>query len=135
MTRVHYSVILFNFSLVAIMEMLAISLLFSNFTLPTNGYTPYMIFALALLSYYAQILLTKALQIEEAGIISLIRGSTETIFSFAADIIIFGNKPDQYSIIGAVLVFFSVILLTFRTFIINLPIEDTCRQRFNFLTY
>ena len=59
----------------------------------------------------------------------------QTIFSFIGEILVFGVQPDIFSYIGAVLVLSSVVLLTFRNYIISLPIDNPQRVRFNFLTY
>lgn len=48
-----------------------------SFALPLEGYTPYLLIALGGLSFYAQVLLTKATQMEEAGIVSVVKGSAE----------------------------------------------------------
>lgn len=83
----HHSIILFNFSLVAILEMVTIEFgqaIWSDqgnvdkiLTLPLEGYTPWLMCLLAVLSFYGQILLTKAIQLEEAGVISVVRASGE----------------------------------------------------------
>lgn len=77
MNTVHHSVIMFNFAWLAIIEIMLINYAFFDFNLPTNGHTPYLLFILACLSFYAQITFIKAIQIEEAGIVSVIRGSAE----------------------------------------------------------
>lgn len=58
-------------------EMVIIDYLFFDIQLPTEGYTPYLIFLIGILSFYAQLLLTRAIQIEEAGVVSVIRTSSE----------------------------------------------------------
>lgn len=57
--------------------MIIIDYVFFGFKLPTNGYSPYIIFLIGIFSFYAQLLLTRALQIEEAGVVSVIRTSGE----------------------------------------------------------
>ncbi len=79
MRKTHQSVILFNFALVAILEMTLINVVFYDFKLPTTGYSAYLVSILAILSFYGQMLLTKAIQIEEAGVVSVVRVSGEVI--------------------------------------------------------
>lgn len=77
MRKTHQSVILFNFALVAILEMTLINVIFYDFRLPTTGTSAYLVSILAILSFYGQMLLTKAIQIEEAGVVSVVRVSGE----------------------------------------------------------
>lgn len=67
------SVILLNFSVVAIIETGTITAVLDGFTLPSCGMAPWLLMLLGILSFYAQLLLTKALQVEEASIVSVTR--------------------------------------------------------------
>lgn len=60
-------------------EMVMIDYFFYDIQLPTTGYTPYLIFLIGILSFYAQLLLTRAIQIEEAGVVSVVRTSSEVM--------------------------------------------------------
>lgn len=133
MRKTHQSVILFNFALVAILEMTLINVVFYDFKLPTTGYSAYLVSILAILSFYGQMLLTKAIQIEEAGVVSVVRVSGEAFFAFVFQIIIFKEMPDWYSIVGAVLVLSSVFLLSFRKYVLSLPDDSPTKKRFSFL--
>ncbi|KAH9395246.1 hypothetical protein TYRP_021005 [Tyrophagus putrescentiae] len=120
MSTVHHSIILFNFAWIAMAELLPVCYLstpedfvISDF-LPIGDHTPYLLFALAVLSFYGQVLMTKAIQLEEAGVVAVVRGSSEAVFSFVLEVTVFGVQPDMYSILGALLVLFSVVLLTVR---------------------
>ena len=57
--------------------MLIINYIFYDFHLPTTGYSAYLITVLAVFSFYGQMLLTKAIQVEEAGVVSVVRVSGE----------------------------------------------------------
>ena len=110
--EVHNSVILFNFSLVAVVETAILTGLDDGFTLPTEGYTPWLIMVLCVFSFYAQLLLTRALQMEEASLVSVTRSSAEVVCAFAFQILIFHQLPDMYACIGALLVVSSVLLIS-----------------------
>lgn len=78
MRKTHHSVILFNFALIAIFEMVIVNFFTIGLRFPpTNGSTPWLIMALGMLSFYGQLLLTKAVQLEEAGVVSVVRVSSE----------------------------------------------------------
>ena len=79
---IHHSIILFNFSLVAITETSLITLCLYEFNVTPKPLTGLNSHAWALclvgvLSFYGQLLLTKALQQEEAGLVSITRASSE----------------------------------------------------------
>nr|XP_046916556.1 solute carrier family 35 member G1-like [Dermatophagoides farinae] len=127
-------VILFNFSIISMIEMVMIDYFFYDIQLPTTGYTPYLIFLIGILSFYAQLLLTRAIQIEEAGVVSVVRTSSEAFFAFILQIIFFQQIPDLFTMIGAILVLSAVFLLSFRKYIIGLPDNHPMRIRFAFLS-
>lgn len=134
MRKTHHSVILFNFGVIAVIEMTIVNWTFYDFKLPTTGYSAYLITILAVLSFYGQLLLTKAIQLEEAGVVSVVRVSGEAFFAFVFQVIIFGEMPDIYTIIGAILVLSSVFLLSFRKYVISLPDESNIKRKFYFIT-
>ncbi|CAG2104793.1 unnamed protein product, partial [Medioppia subpectinata] len=128
----HHSVILFNFSLVAITETSVITLFLNDFKLPTNipaiSANAWLMCLVAIFSFYGQLLLTKALQAEEAGLVSIIRASSELIYSFVFQITIFKEIPDKWSVFGALLVMSSVLMTTARKWIITLPKDSKIKK-------
>ena len=124
----HHSVILFNFAWVAIIETSVITSMLSGFKLPNCGASPWLLMILAVLSFYGQLLLTMALQVEEAGMVSVTRSSAEVAFAFLFQIIIFREFPDVWSIIGASLVTAAVILTSARKWVISLPDDHKARN-------
>ncbi|CAG2103094.1 unnamed protein product, partial [Medioppia subpectinata] len=128
----HHSVILFNFSLVAITETSVITLFLNDFKLPTNipaiSANAWLMCLVAIFSFYGQLLLTKALQAEEAGLVSIVRASSELIYSFVFQITIFKEIPDKWSVFGAVLVMSSVLMTTARKWIITLPKDSKIKK-------
>ncbi|KAI1285031.1 Solute carrier family 35 member G1 [Halotydeus destructor] len=110
--EVHHSVILLYFAFVAIIETSIITAVMDGFTFPDCGYAPWFLITLAVLSFYAQLLLTKALQIEEASLVSVTRSSMEVVCAFIFQIIFFKKVPEWSAFIGALLVSSSVLLTT-----------------------
>ena len=128
----HDSVILFNFSIVAIVETSIITAISDGFKLPETGIAPWLLMILAVLSFYAQLLLTRALQLEEASLVSVTRASSEVICAFLFQIFIFRQLPDVYAVIGAILVTSSVLLTSARKWVITLPQEHLGRKLLGF---
>ena len=119
--EVHSSVILLNFSVVAIMETSVITYLLDGFHMVDCGLGPWYLMALAVLSFYAQMLLTRALQIEEASIVSVTRSSSEVVCAFIFQIVFFRSVPEWNACVGALLVSSSVMLTTARKWVLTLP--------------
>lgn len=128
----HNSVIMFNFSLVAILEMSVLTGLSGGLKIPSGPLVPWFLMILAVLSFYAQLLLTKALQLEEASLVSVTRSSSEVICAFVFQIFLFGQLPDVYAMIGSVLVTSSVILTAARKWVSTLPPDHTARYYLGF---
>lgn len=124
----HSSVIMFNFSIVAIVETTVVTEMSNGFSLPTDTQSIWLLIALAILSFYAQLLLTKSLQIEEASIVSVTRVSCEVICAFVFQILFFHQHPDAYAICGSILVTSSVLLTSSRIWISTLPLEHRARR-------
>lgn len=114
---VHSSVILFNFSIVAIFETCIITAALDGFKIPDCGIAPWLLTALATLSFYAQLLLTKALQVEEASLVSVTRSSTEVVCAFIFQMAIFHQMPEWTAVVGALLVSTSVVLTSARKWV------------------
>jgi drug/metabolite transporter (DMT)-like permease len=76
--------------------------------------------ALALFSFGGQILLTLALQREQAGPVSIAR-SADIVFAFIWQVLFFHVVPNRYSIAGAILVTSSVMLTGLRKWAVALP--------------
>lgn len=88
---------------------------------------------LALFSFGGQILLTLALQMEQAGPVAIAR-SADIVFAFIWEIIFFNEIPNKYSVGGAILVTSSVLLTGLRKWAISLPETSSVRKSLGFLT-
>lgn len=130
--HLHHSVILFNFAWVAAIETSVITYFMDGFRLPACGIAPWLLTVLSVLSFYAQMLLTRALQIEEAGIVSVSRSSAELVLAFIFQITLFRQIPDGCTIIGSLLVSCAVVLTSLRKYIITLPGDHFMRRWFAF---
>ena len=117
-----HSTILFNFSWVALTESLVLTYtVHDGLQLPTDPIVPWLMVLLGILSFYGQMLLTRALQAEEAALVSVTRSAAEVFFAFLFQIMFFQQIPSWYAIIGAVLVTTSVMLTSMRKWIVTLP--------------
>lgn len=101
--------------------------------MPKCGWDRFLVLALALFSFAGQILLTLALQIEQAGPVSIARAS-DIVFAFIWQVCFFHEIPTIHSLIGALLVSIAVILSGLRKYMMALPDGSETKRRFKCLT-
>ncbi|XP_054925870.2 solute carrier family 35 member G1-like [Dermacentor andersoni] len=130
---IHHSVIMFNFAWVAILETGAIALLTTSLVLPRTAFDGCLLVALGAFSFGGQLLLTRALQLEQAGPVSMVRSAADIIFVFAWQVAFFGEVPDHYTVSGAVLVSTCLVFTGLRKWILGLPENSGMRARMAWL--
>ncbi|KAJ8939343.1 hypothetical protein NQ318_005704 [Aromia moschata] len=129
---IHFSVIMTNFGAFALFQCVLVTYLIGALCLPACGADRYLIVALALFSFLGQILLTLALQMEQAGPVAIAR-SSDIVFAFVWQVLFFDEIPNKYSIGGAVLVMSSVLLTGLRKWILALPQDASLRRNLGLL--
>ena len=83
---IHYSVIMSTFGAFAVVQTLLSTWALGELCLPACGYDRYLMILLAVFSFAGQILLTMALQREQAGPVAIAR-SADVIFAFIWQVI------------------------------------------------
>lgn len=126
----HFSVIMINFGMFALLETLFVSWSLGVLCLPQCGVERLLIVALGIFSFSGQILLTISLQLEQAGPVSIAR-SADIVFAFIWQVLFFKEVPNIYSILGAIFVTSSVILIGLRKWATNLPENSIIKTTFN----
>lgn len=129
---IHFSVIMTNFGCFALVQCVLVTVLIGALCLPACGIDRYLIVALALFSFLGQILLTLALQMEQAGPVAIAR-SSDIVFAFIWQVLFFNEIPNKFSIGGAILVMSSVLLTGLRKWIIALPQDASLRRNLSIL--
>lgn len=129
---IHYSVIMSNFGVFALIYTIAISWYFNVLCMPYCSPDRWLVLALGIFSFLGQILLTVSLQLEEAGPISIAR-SADIVFAFIWQILFFKEIPSGYSIAGAIIVTVSVILTGLKKWSKTLPRESSVRKRLRYI--
>ncbi|XP_022698264.1 solute carrier family 35 member G1-like isoform X1 [Varroa jacobsoni] len=127
-------VVLLNLGWVAVIETALLTLILGRFTLPRTGYDQLLVIGLALCSFLGQVCLTRALQSEQAGPVSVVRSSADIALVFVWQVIIFSKYPDQWTISGALIVSACVILSGLRKWLLSLPNNAIAKRRLRFLT-
>ncbi|XP_064098540.1 solute carrier family 35 member G1 [Macrobrachium rosenbergii] len=124
----HFSVIMTNFAVVALFLTPIVSWMSGDMCVPRCGNERYLILAIGAFSFGGQILLTKALQLEQAGPVSIAR-TADVVFAFIWQAIFFNELPDMLSLVGALLVTSCVFLTGLRKWVVSLPETSSTRQR------
>ncbi|XP_076035399.1 solute carrier family 35 member G1-like [Oratosquilla oratoria] len=114
--HLHFSVIMTNFAFVALILTPIVSWFTGGTCVPICGPERYLIVVLGAFSFGGQILLTKALQVEQAGPVSIAR-TADVVFAFIWQVLVFQKVPDILSISGALLVTSSVFLTGLRKWV------------------
>ncbi|XP_043473663.1 solute carrier family 35 member G1 [Leptopilina heterotoma] len=128
----HFSVIMTNFGSFALIQTVMYSWLIGALCLPRCGTDRLLVVALAFFSFGGQILLTLALQMEQAGPVAIAR-SADIVFAFLWQVLFFNEIPNKYSIGGAILVTSSVLLTGLRKWAISLPENSTLKKSLGIL--
>lgn len=129
---VHFAVIMSNFGAFGLIYSIIIGIWLGGLCWPLCGTERLLVVALAVFSFFGQILLTLALKLEQAGPVSIGR-SCDIVFAFIWQVIFFKERLNGYSIIGAVLVTSSVVWTGVRKWLISLPRESTIRKRLRYI--
>ncbi|XP_065095197.1 solute carrier family 35 member G1 [Ochlerotatus camptorhynchus] len=124
----HFSVIMTNFGAFALVYTLIVCYYLGAICWPLCGSDRLLVIALALFSFGGQILLTLALQYEQAGPVAIAR-SADIVFAFIWQIMFFKETPNVYSVLGALLVVSSVMLSGLRKWALALPRDSDLRKR------
>lgn len=129
---VHFAIIMTNFGAFGFIYSILIGMWLGGLCWPMCGTERLLVVALAVFSFFGQILLTLALKLEQAGPVAIGR-SCDIVFAFLWQVIFFKERLNGYSIIGAILVTSSVIWTGVRKWLISLPRESNLRKRMRYV--
>lgn len=128
----HFSVLMANFGGFALLQTFAICWYLGVLCWPKCGLERLLVIAIALFSFAGQVLLTMALQVENAGPVAIARTS-DIVFAFIWQILFFKEVPNVYSLLGAFLVTSSVVVTGLRKWVVSLPDNSPLKIKFNIL--
>ncbi|XP_015904695.1 solute carrier family 35 member G1-like [Parasteatoda tepidariorum] len=119
--EVHRATVVSNLGIIAIIELASVTAIFGDFKWNMCGWQNLYIIILGIFSYLSQALMTRAFQCEFAGPVSTVRAGADIGLSFIWQTAVFKMIPDTFSIIGALLVMVSIILVGIRNWVSSLP--------------
>lgn len=128
----HYAVIMMTFATIGIAMSHTGSLIFGNLCLPCSFRERLYLLLLGVFSFCGQVLLTKALQFEQAGPVSICR-TADIVFAFIWQVAFLGQVPSAYSVVGAIMVTCSVLVMGIRKWLLELPSQSYVRKKLWFL--
>ncbi|GFY58200.1 solute carrier family 35 member G1 [Trichonephila inaurata madagascariensis] len=130
---VHHAVLMFNFGLIAVVEVGLLTYLFGDFKWHYCGIQKWYIILLGILSYIGQTMVVIALQLEFAGPVSTMKAASDIILAFIWQTFLFNDPPDLFSIMGALLVGSSVAFVGITKWLMSFPEESSQRKKLKWL--
>lgn len=128
----HFSVIMVCFATYSVLQTSTMAWATGNLCWPKCGSERLLVVSLGVLSFSGQMLLTIAAQLEEAGLVAIAR-TVDVVFAFMWQIIFFDEIPNVFSILGALLVTSSVVLIGLRKWMMSMPSTSAIRKKLGFL--
>ncbi|ODM98051.1 Solute carrier family 35 member G1 [Orchesella cincta] len=114
-------------------EGLVVSLFISPFEYPSWNVEDWgLACIIGVLFFCGQLTMTLALQIEEAGVVSLVR-TCDVLFSFVFQVMFLQQEANIFSYLGALIVTTGVALTALRKWLMELPEHSLMRQRLFFI--
>ena len=132
MKDIHFSLPMMYLGLLGMIENAAINAVTSTFVTPFCGWDSVMYVLIASLGFVSNCTFTLSIQVQAAGIVSVLKASMDIIVAIFFQIIFFSEDPDIYSISGACLVIVSVSMMGLRNWLLTLPEESKTRKRLKY---
>ncbi|PRD26268.1 UNVERIFIED_CONTAM: Solute carrier family 35 member G1 [Trichonephila clavipes] len=129
--RTHHSVLMTHFSIVASVEIAFLTYIFGEYKWHDCGLQSFCIVLLGFCSYAGQTLVIMALQLECAGPVTTMKAASDITLAFVWQTFFFHDIPDSCSIVGAVLVVFSVVFIMVSKWIFSSPKDSVQLKKLN----
>ncbi|XP_037546988.1 solute carrier family 35 member G1 [Nematolebias whitei] len=100
---VHYYLSVWYYAVIGLLESIITVSILGEWKMPNCGRDRWMLILIAVLGIAGQIFLTKALQLEKAGLVSLMR-TVDVVLAFIFQFIFFNRAPTWWSLGGALCV-------------------------------
>ncbi len=100
---VHYYLSVWYYAVLGLIECVIVLFILDEWTIPFCGWDRWMLMAIGLLGIAGQTFLTKALQIEKAGPVALMR-TMDVVLAFILQFLFLNRKPTWWSLGGALCV-------------------------------
>jgi drug/metabolite transporter (DMT)-like permease len=111
---VHYSIVMFNFGWVALLESTIATMMADGFVWPTSTFSWSLLVLLGMCSFGGQTMLTLALQCDHAAPVSLARCTVDILLSFVCQYAVFGQAPNRWSIVGGLLITSCIVITSIK---------------------
>ncbi|XP_048026699.1 solute carrier family 35 member G1 isoform X2 [Megalobrama amblycephala] len=100
---VHYYLSVWYYAVIGLIECIIVLFILDEWTIPSCGWDRWTLMAIGLLGIAGQAFLTKALQIEKAGPVALMR-TMDVVLAFILQFLFLNRKPTWWSLGGALCV-------------------------------
>ncbi|MCI4384051.1 hypothetical protein PGIGA_G00034070 [Pangasianodon gigas] len=111
--NVHYYLSVWYYAVLGFFESITVMFIIDEWAIPSCGWDRWSLVAIGILGIGGQIFLTKALQVEKAGPVALMR-TTDVVLAFILQFLFLNLKPTWWSVTGALCVISSTTGLAIR---------------------
>ncbi|KAI5617660.1 solute carrier family 35 member G1 isoform X1 [Silurus asotus] len=101
--NVHYYLAVWYYAVLGFIECIVVLFIIDEWAIPSCGWDRWNLMAIGVLGIGGQTFLTKALQVEKAGPVALMR-TTDVVLAFILQFLFLSRKPTWWSICGALCV-------------------------------
>jgi len=130
--EVNYAIVTTFFGLWGTGQSLVLAVIVGRLELPQGMGDWGLALGLAGVTFVGQMCQTLASKFETAGTVSLCR-TMDVVFAFLWQFLFLGVVPDRYSVGGAAIVVFGILLVGIRKWIDELPEEDKIKSRLTWI--
>lgn len=101
--NVHYYLAVWYYAVLGFIECVVVLFIIDEWKMPSCGWDRWIMMSIGVLGIAGQIFLTKALQVEKAGPVALMR-TTDVVLAFVLQFLFLNRKPTWWSLGGALCV-------------------------------
>ncbi|XP_074602996.1 solute carrier family 35 member G1-like [Brevipalpus obovatus] len=125
--------ITFTCGILGLAEMATIVYSMDGYRLPKCGQEAWVLMMIGVINFVGQQMFIHSLRYEDANIVSMIATSTEVSLAFLFQITIFQKIPDNYTIIGSIMIFMVILFTSLQKYITTLPKEHRFQKWFKII--
>lgn len=125
--NVHYYLTVWYYAVMGFIECIVVLFIIDEWTIPSCGWDRWNLISIGVLGVGGQIFLTKALQVEKASRVALLR-TTNVVLAFVLQFLFLNRKPTWWSVGGALCVISSTTGVAIRKWYNSTRPKSLCTQ-------
>ncbi|KAH7956696.1 hypothetical protein HPB52_011802 [Rhipicephalus sanguineus] len=127
------SVVVFHYGCLSMLLVSVVSIAMGRLKIFYNGSQIGYLLLISHLTFAVQMFLTKALQIENAAVVTIVKTSSDVIFGFVMQAVFLSVYPDLFSMFGGAFVLLGVLIIGLRKIAQAAAPDTQLREKLRFL--